>query len=56
MGSGFRRSDEYIATVPIDAFDTGSKPGIGRVRQPIWGLPVPIPGPQSIRRAGIPSI
>ena len=24
LGSGFRRSDEYIATGPIDAFDTGS--------------------------------
>ena len=24
LGSGLRRSDEYIATGPIDAFDTGS--------------------------------
>ncbi len=25
LGSGFRRSDEYTATVPIDAFNTGSE-------------------------------
>ena len=25
LGSGFRRSDEYIDTGPIDAFDRGSK-------------------------------
>ena len=24
LGSGFRRSDEYIARGPIDAFDSGS--------------------------------
>jgi len=24
LGSGFRRSDEYVATGPIDAFYTGS--------------------------------
>ncbi len=26
LDSGFRRSDEYIATGPIDAFYTGPKP------------------------------
>ena len=25
LGSGFHRSDEYVATGPIDALDTGSK-------------------------------
>ncbi len=34
MGSGFRRSDEYIATGPIDAFDTGSEPSWEAVRIP----------------------